>query len=401
MTGTAVGWRLHLFKSQEGLQLLLIVGADTSVNSGSAAVYHVPIVTDQPYDVDILYDTAHRFYSWSVNGDLQIAANMPDDYPLIGTKVIGSSGSSTGRDTAYVVDNVSWVELSAGTPYTFFATTGQPLNLATTTDPANPLPVAGGSYNLEVLTNATGNGPPAPAPGYDGLAIMSSDTHTLFLAAGNHGLVDNDGYNRIGAGPGNVSIGGAPGDTIIGGTGDTFIDAARGNQSVVGGSAGNETIWAGAGDTIRGGSGGNETIGGVSGNTIIGGAANTFIDAHLGSQPIAAGSGNTTIWGGSGDMVHGATGTGSATIAFGAVHAAETYWDDGATSTGNDSVFDFNQALGDRVSLNSGTDNADTVVASAMADGGGNAVLHLSDGSNVTFVGLPLAALDASFFTTH
>jgi hypothetical protein len=157
----------------------------------------VPIATDRPYGVDILYDTAHRFYSWTVNGNRQIAAKMPDDYPLIGTKVIGSSFSSSGRNTVYAVDNVKWVELSAGTPYTFFTTTGQPLNLATTSDPANPPPVVPGSYNLEELMNASGSGTPAPAPGYDGLAIMSNDTHTLFVAAGDYGLVDSTGADSI------------------------------------------------------------------------------------------------------------------------------------------------------------------------------------------------------------
>jgi hypothetical protein len=64
-------------------------------------------------------------------------------------------------------------------------------------------------------------------------------------------------------------------------------------------------------------------------------------------------------------------------------------------------VFNFNQAIGDRVSLNSGTDNANTVVAVATADGSGNAVLHLSDGSNITLVGVPIGQLNTSFFTTR
>ena len=107
------------------------------------------------------------------------------------------------------------------------------------------------------------------------------------------------------------------------------------------------------------------------------------------------------MWGASGDTVQGAAAGGNATIAFGAVHTAETYWDNGTTSSGNDTVVNFTQAIGDRVSLNGATDNASTVVAGATADGGGNAVLHLSDGSSVTIIGVTLASLNTTFFTTH
>jgi hypothetical protein len=47
------------------------------------------------------------------------------------------------------------------------------------------------------------------------------------------------------------------------------------------------------------------------------------------------------------------------------------------------------------------TDNAASVVASATADGSGNAVVHLSDGSSITLLGVSLGSLNASFFTSH
>src|SRR6202040_2179813 len=123
--------------------------------------------------------------------------------------------------------------------------------------------------------------------------------------------------------------------------------------------AGNETIWGGAGDTINGGTGANVTIGGVAGDTVIGGVGNEFIDADRGDQSILGGSGNTTIWGGSGDTIQGAAASGSATIAFGAGRLSgqgETLWDNGSTSRGNDTVVNFTQSIGDRISLNSATD---------------------------------------------
>ena len=337
-----------------------------------------------------------------------------------------------------------------GSHYDVFAG-NQTVNFGVTPDPNNVPPPVSGNFNLEVVTNATGTGSFLTAPGYQGLAILSTDGHTLTALHGNYAVVDNGGSDSIFAGDGNFSIGGAAGDTITGGTGNNFIDAHLGNQSVVGGSAGNETIFSGIGDTIQGGAGnvtiggmagdtitggtgnalidghlgnqsitggsagnetiwggagdtiqggaGNVTIGGMAGDTITGGSGNTFIDADLGNQSVVGGSGNTTIWGGAGDTIQGASGTGSALIGF--AGGNQTLWDNGATSTGSDSVFGFNQAAGDRVSLNSATDTTANVLATATADAGGNAVLHLNDGSSVTLLGVSVASLNSSFFTTH
>ena len=91
--------------------LVLVVGLNTETNNQSAAVYRMPININQVYDVAIDYDTARRFYSWSDDGQVLADSNMPSDYPLIATKIIGSSGSSTGYNSLFVVDNVQWQEL--------------------------------------------------------------------------------------------------------------------------------------------------------------------------------------------------------------------------------------------------------------------------------------------------
>ncbi|HEY4472559.1 MAG TPA: hypothetical protein VGN21_15390, partial [Stellaceae bacterium] len=156
--------------------------------------------------------------------------------------------------------------LIPGTNYDVFVTTGQTINFGVTSDPNNPPPPVPGDYNLEVVVNGTGTGSFATAPGYQGLAILSTDMHTLTLLHGDYGVVDHGPTaNTIILGDGNETIGGAFGDTVIGGTGASqFIDATRGEESIVGGSGGNETIWGGTSrflfDTIIGGSG-NETIG--------------------------------------------------------------------------------------------------------------------------------------------
>src|SRR5205814_1839689 len=75
------------------------------------------------------------------------------------------------------------------------------------------------------------------------------------------------------------------------------------------------------------------------------------------------------------------------------------HWDTGwAGSGGNDSIYHFNQAIGDRISLNGATDSANSVLATASSSGG-NTTITLSDGSHVTFIGV--SNLDFSFFMTH
>ena len=464
--------------------------------------------------------------------------------------------------------------LIPGTTYNVFATTGQTVFIGTTTDPNNPPKPVPGDFNLEVVVSDTANLSVATASGYQGIAYLSTNGHILTSVHGDYGIIDTGANDRIWAGDGNVSIlgassdtlnggtggsqfldahlgnqlivtgrignetiwggvgdevaavtganvtiaghdddiiggligfhflpsnefidgtggnetilgglanttiwggprdiiragfegnttiGGVPTDTILGGpgvvtelidgslggqsivggnagnetiwggpgdtinggtganvtiggvTGDTIIgsssifggnfrneliDGSGGSQSIVGGSgSGNETIWGGAGDTIQGGSGGNETIAGVSGETITGGVANTFFDATSGNESIVAGGGNTTVWGGAHDTVQGMSG-GSALIGF--AGGNETFWDDGATAGRHDSISTFSQPGGDRVSLNSATDTPGGVAGTAVTDGSGNTTITLHDGSTITFIGIN--TINNTFFTTH
>ena len=117
-----------------------------------------------------------------------------------------------------------------------------------------------------------------------------------------------------------------------------------------------------------------------------------------GSDSIVAGTGNTTVWGGAHDTVQGTSGSGTALIGF--AGGNETFWDDGMTTGRHDSISTFNQSVGDRTSLNGATDDPNTVVATATNDGG-NAVLHLHDGSSITLIGITTAQLTNGYFTTH
>src|SRR6267154_1118043 len=242
-----------------------------------------------------------------------------------------------------------------------------------------------GGVSGDTITGGTGN--------YFIDAHVSNES-VVGGSAGN-GTIWGGAGDTIQGGAGNVTIGGGSGDTITGGTGNYFIDAHLSNQSVVGGSGGNGTIWGGAGDPIRGGAG-NLTIGGGAGDTIIGGSGTEFIDASLGNQSVVGGSGNETIWGAAGDTIQGASGSGQALIGF--AGGNQTAWDDGATSTGNDSIFGFSQSSNDRISLNGSTDTISNVAGSAVTSGG-NTTITLSDGSHITLLGV--SSINNSFFTTH
>jgi len=115
--------------------------------------------------------------------------------------------------------------------YVVFAP-GQPMNAVTTTDPNNVPPPVPGDFNLAVVVNATGTGSYATPSGYQGLAIRSTDGHTLTMLHGDYGAVDTGVGNTIFLGDGSESIGGASGDTIIGGNGPNPVPRRARRPSV-------------------------------------------------------------------------------------------------------------------------------------------------------------------------
>src|ERR1700730_225509 len=186
-----------------------------------------------------------------------------------------------------------------GSQYDVYAG-GQTINFGVTTDPNTVPPPVGGDFNIEVVVNATGTGSYNTASGYQGLAILSTDGHTLTLLHGDYKVTDDGSNDCIYLGDGAETVVGATGDTLYGGTGNNqFLDASAGNQIVWGGSGGSETIWGGANTYILGGSGGNETIAGKAGSTIQGGSGgDEYINDSERGQSINGGSGgNEKIFG--------------------------------------------------------------------------------------------------------
>ena len=77
-----------------------------------------------------------------------------------------------------------------GSQYDVYAG-GQTINFGVTTDPNTVPPPVGGDFNLEVVVNATGTGSYNTASGYQGLAILSTDGHTLTLLHGDYKVTDD------------------------------------------------------------------------------------------------------------------------------------------------------------------------------------------------------------------
>lgn len=107
--GRVAAWRLYLFQSNNEVFFFWTVG-------DFARFYRYPtsgsILLDTVYDQWIIYDLQFHIIGWYINGNRFVWDIMPATFPdNIATKVIGSSGSGTGRNTSYYVDNVWWLEI--------------------------------------------------------------------------------------------------------------------------------------------------------------------------------------------------------------------------------------------------------------------------------------------------
>ena len=310
-------------------------------------------------------------------------------------------------------------------------------------------------FNLEVYTGPPSGAPSMPFSGYQGLAVLGPDGHTIDLVSGAYAVTDNgsgdtliaDGTNETisgGAnfvnlilnGSNNVANGGGVGgdfievngigDTVNGGlgpeainvsTGGNTINAgsgadtitASGNNNVIAGGSGADTINAfGSGDTINGGSGPDFIEGFGDHSVVNGGSGNDTINAFANNDTINGGSGtdtinvygnNDTVIGGSGPSTVTLTGNGDTVTAgsgdmnIGAYNGNFTF-NDTATLYA-DTIVGFNQTAGDRIHLTTDTP-ANAVANSALVNGGQDTLITLSDHSTILLKGVN--HIDTGFF---
>jgi hypothetical protein len=108
--GSIFAFRLFLYRTGPDVFLLFNAGQEDQhwyrfPASGS-------ISAGVMYNHHIQYDIKSQRFGWTVNGMVVASAAMPSSWVQnIATKYIGSSASSTGRNTAYLIDRVIWSEI--------------------------------------------------------------------------------------------------------------------------------------------------------------------------------------------------------------------------------------------------------------------------------------------------
>lgn len=249
-----------------------------------------------------------------------------------------------------------------------------------------------------------GGGPPAqPATSeYDWIKYFPNAT--TILAEGNVITLASNTTVQASSGAETVFAGPAGGNTVYGDSGAlTFINAA-GASTLFGGS-GPVTVFAGAGGVYFGGSGGsNVLVGGAGAATLVAGGSGDLLYANGSADDVlAAGSGNATLFGAGSDTLFGGSGTdainagggqdlivggsganfvqlgsGGATVFAGAGFNRFSATDGHAG--GSDLIIGF--APGDQLALTGYSSEA------SITSAGGSTILTLSDGTQITLVGV-------------
>jgi Ca2+-binding RTX toxin-like protein len=236
-----------------------------------------------------------------------------------------------------------------------------------------------GDFNLEIYTGPA-PAPTTPAPGYQGLGILTSGGAELILQSGAYAVTDNGTGNDTLAADGSY-------ETISGGGANVTLTLGGINNVANGG--GQDTISVlGAYDTVNGGGNDQVSVFGSFDAVNAGPGADT-ISIFGGFDTVSTGSGPDTVnVFGSFDTVEAGTGTTALVNLYGSF---ETIAD--GPNTYADTVVGFSQ--GDKIQL-SGGDTAGYAVAHATSSGG-NTLITLNDGSTILLKGI--SHIDPSFFS--
>ncbi len=120
-------------------------------------------------------------------------------------------------------------------------------------------------------------------------------------AGGNDTVVGSNSNDTVTGGTGNDSItGGSGADSIDGGANNDTITGDGGSDTITGGDGNDVIDGGGNGDDIDGGDGDDTLVGGAGGDTLQGGAGNDNLDGGVGDDSMSGGTGNDTLQGGSG-----------------------------------------------------------------------------------------------------
>ncbi len=242
----------------------------------------------------------------------------------------------------------------------------------------------GGNAGDDFVYGDAGNDALFGDDGNDAL-FGGADDDRLFGGAGVDRLNGDAGADALFGEAGvDVIDGGTGNDVVDGGEGDDFVGGGDGND-VVGGNAGNDFVYGDAGndmllgdagaDVLDGGTGsdvldggeGDDAVGGGAGDDLVGGnTGNDLVYGDSGDDFLLGNDGNDQLFGGTdNDTLVGGLGNDRLTGGAGAdVFRFETAAD--STSTGFDTLMDFDFAQGDRIDLPGGVARMDDRVSGSL-----------------------------------
>ncbi len=101
-------WRLYFRRVGLSYEFLFVIDEDDE----QVVWRHGPIVVGQVYHPRMTYDIVHQQIAFEVDGILvNRVAMIPGNPQDVTTTFVGSSKSSDGRNTIFMVDNVRWREV--------------------------------------------------------------------------------------------------------------------------------------------------------------------------------------------------------------------------------------------------------------------------------------------------
>jgi hypothetical protein len=106
--GAKLNWRLYVQRVAQSYRFAFVAGED----SDEVVWFSEPIAGGRAYRHRIEYDILHQHIAWSVDGiTINSTTMLPGHSKNVGFHIFGSSGSSTGRNTMFLLDRIRWTEI--------------------------------------------------------------------------------------------------------------------------------------------------------------------------------------------------------------------------------------------------------------------------------------------------
>ena len=106
--GARLDWRLYVQRAGPSYRFAFVAGQDAD----EVIWFSDPIAGGRAYRHRIEYDILHQHIAWSLDGiTINSTAMLPGHSKNAAFHIFGSSGSSTGRNTMFLLDRIRWTEI--------------------------------------------------------------------------------------------------------------------------------------------------------------------------------------------------------------------------------------------------------------------------------------------------